>query len=488
MRKHLLLFVFLFSATAFYSQYELSSFTSTGRGGATTFATDYQTIGINPANLGWQYKFEDKTMAFGLNEMTFSAHSEALTRQDVRSMITGDLASFTYDEKIQAARNFTDAGFALNMDYGSIGFAFHGENLGGIGFRINDRVHTFMQFGDVASDIMFLGKTAPYFDQYVLTTGDTVAAQDYDVTDANKDSIQSGFASNPQFISEVIEGTTINAHWVREYNLSYGRKIFDNDADFQLYVGGGIKYIQGLALLEVSEKDGALTAYSSVTPFIPIDYGTAAMQNPSSVTQNPDDLLPKSVGRGFGFDFGANVILFKKLKIGAAITNIGAVTWDGNVYTVQDTLVYDTEDEGLNDYNIFEGVQNITGESGLFKWKGEETKTVALPTVIRAGASIELGEKAEIGVDFIVPGNKVPGSYESVIMGFGGDYRLLPFLRISGGFLTGGNYPTQIPLGITFAPLSGTYEFGVASRDAVSFFKDQGATLSLSIGFLRFRF
>ena len=38
---------------AAWAQTELSNFTATGRGGvATTFATDYQAIGINPANLG----------------------------------------------------------------------------------------------------------------------------------------------------------------------------------------------------------------------------------------------------------------------------------------------------------------------------------------------------------------------------------------------------------------------------------------------------
>ncbi len=471
------------SILSFKAQYELSSFTSTGRGGATTFATDYQAIGINPANLGWQYKFDDKHVALGFNELTFSAYSDALSKSEIRSIFTGNVSDFTYEEKQLAAKEFTNSGLSLNLDYGSLGFAFYGEKFGGIGFRMNDRVHTYIRFGETVSDILFLGKTAPYFDKLVTIDNDTIINSNY--TGDGSD-IDYGFASVPQEISKTIDGTEINLSWVREYNLTYGRKLFDNDANLQLYVGGGIKYLQGLALMEVISENGNLSAFSSVTPLVPIDYGTAAKSNPSTVTQTGS--IPKSVGSGFGFDLGANVILFKKLKLGAAINNIGSITWDGNVYTVQDTLVYDTESEGLNNYDVFSGVADIVGNEGLFKWKGEEKKTVALPTVIRAGASMEFGEKLELGVDCIVPGNQVPGSYESVIFGIGGDIKPIPWFRISAGFVSGGNYPTQIPLGITFAPISGSYEFGVASRDAVSFFKDEGSTLSLSIGFLRFRF
>ena len=51
MRKYyFLLFATVFSSLAF-GQAEMSVFSATGRGGvATTFVTDYQSLGINPAN------------------------------------------------------------------------------------------------------------------------------------------------------------------------------------------------------------------------------------------------------------------------------------------------------------------------------------------------------------------------------------------------------------------------------------------------------
>ena len=63
MKNFVVALVLLTSAYSINAQFEGSSFTSTGRGGATTFATDYQAVGINPANLGWEYKFDGKKVA-----------------------------------------------------------------------------------------------------------------------------------------------------------------------------------------------------------------------------------------------------------------------------------------------------------------------------------------------------------------------------------------------------------------------------------------
>jgi hypothetical protein len=59
---------------------------------------------------------------------------------------------------------------------------------------------------------------------------------------------------------------------------------------------------------------------------------------------------------------------------------------------------------------------------------------------------------------------------------------------LSAGLVTGGDYDTKIPVGVTFIAGNGTYEAGIASRDAVTFFADRKPTVSLSMGFLRFRF
>jgi hypothetical protein len=497
--KNVILILLVLSSFNLFSQIEYSSFTATGRGGATTFVTDYQALGINPANLGWHSEFEEKKFAMGFNEFTYSIHSGALSKQTLRdefkSAIRGEEgASFTYDEKVQAAKDFSEAGLALNVNYGSFGFAYHTDKFGGIAFRINDNLSWYSKFNEDISEILFLGKTAPYFDSLMvlLPSGDTsmVLNDTSMVSGLNQDSIINGLATLPSNISKLFDGSQISLSWTREYNLSYGRKIIEKDSVFALYAGVGIKYFQGMAYVDItSNGDGQMEAFSSMSSAFGINYGDAAALNPSADSIS-SSFLPRSVGHGFGMDFGVNILLFNKLKIGLAVNNIGSMTWDGNVYTVKDTLVFDTQSAGLDNFNVASQLGDILGEDGVFEYNGLASKTVKLPTVVRFGASIELGKKIELGFDMILPTNEVPGpgSSQNAIIGFGGDVQPIPWIRFSAGVMTGGNYDMSIPIGLTFVLGKGSFEAGIASRDAITFFVNNGPTLSLSTGFMRFRF
>ena len=57
-----------------------------------------------------------------------------------KEMINGKGDKFTYAEKIQAAEDFAQTGLAFNADLGSFGIAYMNEKVGGIGFRINDKI------------------------------------------------------------------------------------------------------------------------------------------------------------------------------------------------------------------------------------------------------------------------------------------------------------------------------------------------------------
>lgn len=477
------------------AQIEGSSFTATGNAGATSFVTDYQAIGINPANLGWTSKFENKKVAFGMNEFTFSIHSQALQKQELRdefkSMWQNKSAdSLTRDEKLQYAKDFTDLGFAINANATSIGAAFTTDKFGGIGFRINDNFHYYSILGPTASEILFLGKTASYFDSLSIVDyyGDTTEIAN-DPSQYNYDTLNilSGFVSVPNPISDITKGTDINAIWYREYNLAYGRKIVDVEDKFAIYAGAGVKYLQGMFLLNIYSDEDEFTAYSATSPYFDIDYGSAAQGNPSAI-QTQSGSIPNAVGSGWGFDLGFNTIIGSKIKLATSIIDIGSMTWDGNVYTMKDTLLFDTESNGLESFDIASSFQSLLGDNGVFEYEGEQELKVQLPTKFRFGASLALGEKIEVGIDYMQPLNDAPGNMERPMFGIGGDIKPLPFLKLSAGLLAGGNYDTQIPIGLgIFAP-SGTYEFGIASRDAITFFAKNGPTLSLSMGFMRFRF
>ena len=492
--------IFLFStfiSIVFYSQHELSSFTATGRGGATSYVTDYQAVGINPANLGWSGKYEGKRMTMGLSEFSYSLHSQVLSKQELRDAFSSTIKrdtsnNFTYNQKIQAAQEFANTGMAVDLDFGTFGFAYNNDKFGGIAFRINDQINWYSKFNQTTSEILFLGKLAPYFDSLIYvdpTTLDTSQIQNYE--GMSEDSIQhvvSGFSNSQNPISELINGTHVSFSWLREYNLSYGRQILEIEDKLNVYAGIGFKYMQGFGYIDIKSENNVLSAFSSLSPIFPVDYGIADTLNPSAVIQPEGSFLPKPVGSGFGVDLGLSFLIVDKIKIGLALTNLGSMKWTGNVFTINDTTIYDTESAGLQNYNIFQQIGDVVGEQGLFELQSLQEKTVKLPTTLRVVASFKIKEFAELGVDIIVPMNEGVGNVNKAIIGLGGDIYPLPWLRLSAGFLTGGNYDFQIPVGLTFITGTGSWEGGIASRDAVTFFTQNGPTLSLSTGFMRFRF
>ena len=96
MRKILYITLLCSSTVDVQAQLEQSSFGATGRGGtATSFVTDYQALGINPANLGFQTDF---AFSLGLAEIGYGFYSEALAKDDVRAIIFNNEDSISQEE------------------------------------------------------------------------------------------------------------------------------------------------------------------------------------------------------------------------------------------------------------------------------------------------------------------------------------------------------------------------------------------------------
>jgi hypothetical protein len=468
------------------AQTDMSVFSTTGRAAATTFVTDYQAIGINPANLGWAGRWPKKKVFVGFAEASVSAYSQAFTRADLRASLLGNLTHLTYDQKMAAAKDIANTDFTLNFDAMSFGAAYRTDAFGGLGFQIRDRAQWYSTLNPLTSDLLFLGSTSSYFDHVVLANGDTLQNTG-GFSQATIDQIIQGIRQNdPLTLSTLLEGTRISFNWYREYNMSYGRSIVHNDG-LDLYAGIGVKYLAGIGIIDVSSGgNGKLTAFSALSPFFDLDYGSASLSTNAMTVNN--GIFPKPVGNGYGLDLGLSAIIKEKWKVGASVTNIGSITWKGNVYTANDALLTDLSSSGIDTYNILDGIDQFVSEDGALQWQGETSRTTPLAANMRLGAGMLLGRFAELGIDLVLPLNDEPGSYNKPVLGFGGDLRPVQWLQLSAGVITGGDYDTKMPVGITFNVAQGTWEFGLASRDAVTFFSDHAPSVSICEGFLRFRF
>ncbi len=445
-------------ASSAMAQSDLSNFTVTGSGLATTLSTDYECIGINPSNLGWN---NPKQVHFGLLEGGYSIYSDALTKAQFSNnflLDDGDAKlGTTTTTKQQAAVEMANKGYALNVNETLLGLSLQLPGIGGFGFAIKAVGSDYVHLNGIGADLTYNGSNAAYF-----TSG---AAK-----------------TNPEPLDQLFDGSKIYTDIHTEYDFSYGRQLYHTD-DVKVYGGLGIKFVESYGMIDIESKNGVLTAFTAFAPNFNVDYGTGLSPAPDTT----GGLTP--IGSGVGFDFGGSVIIKDKIKIGISIDDIGSITYTGNIYSAPDAVLKSTISSGLAYFANYKNLNALVGGEGIFKLQsGAKTQTISMPTNFRLGASYEVLKSLVLGVDFMAPLADVPGSLAAPQFGLGAQLKLANFIKLSAGLSVGGNTGFNIPLGVSFAPGNGTYEFGVATRDILYLASSSNPNASVLLGFLRFGF
>lgn len=496
-KKLYLLFTLSIVSINAFSQTQGVAYPAVGKGVSTTFVTDYHCLGINSSALGWGTGYKDKKRTMGTSEFGLGIYSDNLNSTKLKSFSTalknqiqGKPSNLTWQEQKDAAADYALAGVSVFIDYNWGGFSFQGKRFGGIAFNVHESYQYYSKFNQDVTDLIFRGNVSTYFDSLtVVFDGDTsTIANAENISSDTLDHVILGKLSVPLNLSQLTYGSEVNMVWNRSYNFGYGRKIFGKDSLFVIYGGIGGRFIQSMAMFNLESNDDGLYMYSSITPAFNIDYGSVAMGNPSTYT-GTSGRLPKVVGDGYGVDLSASVILLSKLKVAMSVNNIGQVTYDRNVYKVQDTLFTSLSVSGLNDYDISQSINQMLSTGGILHLVGAEKYVLKNASNFRFGASFEPFKKLHFGFDLIAPFNKDnPGSIQSAVYAFGGEVKPFKWLALSAGYYAGGVYQQNIPVGINFILNDGAYEFGFSSRDAVAFFTKEGHSISSAFGFARFRF
>lgn len=446
----------------------------------TTTATDYQCVGVNPANLGFipeqdVYRLatpvstgitrSKRQWAFAVGESSVSASSDALQRGELwDALIQKTGAQFTVADKAAAAKAFIDNGLRFSADVMDVGAAYQSDSWGGIAISVRERAAGTFTFNEAASRLIFEGRHYSYFDSLALDyKGDTV-----------------GYARKPKYFSELFGGTRLSMIWFRDVGLSYGLQIA-SVGDVRVYVGASGRYLMGYAYLNAFTENGALKATSALSPFFGISYGKAT--TPSFIPGNAFE----PVGTGWGLDLGATVQIGDHLTIAGSVVDLGAITWNGNVFMAQDTILNGLTSTGFNSYNLFKEAPQITGQGNFFKWSGLAGQKAALPSRVRLGGSYRLSSIWRFGVDAVFPFNQEAGALGQPVVAAGADWRPLPWLRVSSGFGGGGDVGYFVPISINFSTFGGLWELGISSRDIATFVFDKSPVLSVTIGIARIR-
>jgi hypothetical protein len=468
------------------AQTEVGVFSATGRGAALPFVTDYHCVGINPANLNLTPEYEGKTITFGFLEGAGSMYSEYLTKSELKNIaFQKDFDKLNQSERSDYAARLADKETAISLNTIASGIAVNNEKLGGFAFVIRDKVNMSATLGPQLSELVFLGKTSSYFEQLVLNNGDTIPNTG-NLSADTLNMVDEGVISpaNALKLADLLTNSRMGFSWIREYNLAYGKRLY-RDETIEIHGGIGGKFITGNAWLEVDATSSNVQAFSALSPVFDINYGEIAQNNPSALDQNAGRFTP--VGKGWGVDLGATVVVKQKLLLSASITDIGRIKWTGNLYELNNQLFTDFTDDGAETNNLVNELLNFASPTSVFEWTGTSERTTKLPTTARVGAGYVVSPKLRLAVDAVMPVNDVVVNYSDPIIAAGADFKIFSFMQLSAGAIGGGDRELKIPVGITFIAGKGAYEAGFASRDMITWFAETNPTASLSWGFLRFR-
>ncbi|WP_162428591.1 DUF5723 family protein [Pontibacter pudoricolor] len=441
------------------AQSESSSYSVVSRGGVqNTFVHDYQAIGINPANLGRSTSLVSFTVA----EFGAFYSSQAFTRKTLKSaMKLASDTSIGMEERMELARAFTsDNVLNLGADVNTLAISVSVPKIGGFAVSNRQRMLGHAGFNKNFSELLFLGQDASMFSE--VKPDETL------------------------FVSDIFDGSEIKMSWVNEWNFAYGRKIMELPL-VNIYGGFGYKYMQGLGLYEFSAKDGKVKAYNAFSPILDANYDDY-LDDPKFNYDSADGLL-NPVGRGHGVDLGLSAEIIKIVKVSASVTDLGNIKWTENLLEGQDkgfTLEQMAED-GANNNDFWKDAGKMARaivDSALVFTPVSEMK-VNLPTRFRFGAGVKIGQRVEVGVDYVAPLNKAPGNIASDFVGLGIDFSPIPVFRLSSGVSSGAGDKLNIPFG--FAITSPVYEFGIGMRDVTAPFTKNNPGASFAMGFLRFK-
>ena len=439
---NLLLYVLPFHSVK--AQFDMGIPGVTGKPGGTTILRDYEAIGVNPSNLGWD---DNKRISFGIANIDLGLHSKALSFNDIYRIILHVDSTLSSKSKVQYSKLFnTKDGLNLGSNITWAAFSVNLSRLGGISFSLRDRINFHFTANQAFADVLFNGVNAFTFN------------------DPN-------IFSKP--ISQVYDGTDIRFLHTREFNIAYGVRITNLFDDFAIYGGIGYRYIWGLGLVDIHANGDNLTAVTSLSSST-FKINTGVID--SFKIKNPNYLKSvfNSGGQGSAFDIGGSIIYKKKLKIGMSLLDMGSIVWNKNtmVGVNSDMKPLDNSQQGLKSFNVFNQIGYLFDKSGLFQFQQVKSYTYSLPSKYRMGAGLKISKMFEVGADMIVPLKEVNGYKDYTYYSAGFFLNVFSLLKLNAGVSGNTNTGWYIPAGLTIST-KGMFEIYIATNDVLSYLNRQ---------------
>jgi len=414
-------------------------------GALTAVAQDWEAIGVNPANLGWN---TNHSFSFTILNAGISGQSEGMRFSGLMDAFYGT-SLLTRANAWQGILGSRD-GMNTNADV----------NWFAISFKVHEVPGTFaVNMTDKIASNAFLGLNAS---QAINPSGDRVYS---DATTL-----------------ALLNGTNLTYTHYREINLDYGVRLFNlggtqsdtytpatscfsfsNSGEATgIYAGIGVKYIMGIANVNGSVSNGALAAQYDINEYYP--------NIPSGFFNTP--------GQGEAIDLGIGII-HGRWKAGVSLIDIGSIRWHHGYKTTTDTGIA----------SIIHGSDFINElKNGTLPGSSQQSDyTTSLPSEMKGGVSYYVNKRVSLSSDIILPINNVPGGLAGPYFALGSQLKVSKHITLSPGLAVSVNDEWAIPVGVTINATS-NLEFYMGTGDITSYIGKSNADVSLAVGFLRLYF
>ena len=389
-----------------------------------------------------------------------------------------------------AVKRLANAGTRAELDMSYINFSFQTEKFGGLAFNVIDNYRVDTRINTDNANVIFQGNWNDLLDSVSIAFDGDSSKIEYR-NDLGADTLQSIYAlhlQNPLDFNKATEGSRFKMAWNRVYNLGYGRKLFGKDSLFILYGGVGARFIQSIAQIDFESDGESSYLHTSLPEKAQGRNGSVAHVSPLSFS-SVGGFFPDPVGYGYGLDFSASAILFKKFRVAAAVNNIGSVTYKQKVYAGKSSSTETLFVDGLDPNNFENDIRELINGTQLVEFVEEREFTIPNAAVVRIGGSFTPIKQASFGLEFIAPYSKKNAfALEKPIFAAGIELKPLRWLTLTSGYFGGGVYDGQIPLGVNFVLRGGKYEIGISSRDMLQFVDGGADNVSTAFGVARVRF
>lgn len=207
----------------------------------------------------------------------------------------------------------------------------------------------------------------------------------------------------------LLDGTGIDLSAFLEMGLGFSRQVND-----RLGVGATFKMVNGQLNIDTKGTTGSIST-NSETYALRFQGQTTLRMN--QIDLDADEIvdtdkiiegIPTSENQGFGVDLGATYRLTNKLTLGAAILDLGAISWAEESSTVYENASFDFSYEGQDISDIFGSSDEEEGgafedildslQADLENSKVKKGYSTSLPTTILVSAAYNLTPKSEVGV------------------------------------------------------------------------------------------